>query len=418
MYDLIGIGFGPAGISFSAALIESSVFGGNFSFTFLEKQQEVFWHAGLLIADTYINHHYLTDLAMPRNPKSDYTFVQYLHEKNRFYDFCYTENKVSRLEWSDYIRWASDKLNYYVKLDHEAEKIAYKESTNSLFIHTNQGVFEAKNLVLSVGLSPYLPSEFLPLLSDSFFHSCEFLEKIKVCIEGGAKRFLVIGSGQSAAEIVLYLDDAIDDAVIYSSHHSVGFKLKDTGHTSNSIYFPSEVDYFYYLDETARAKALRDSTSADYGNVSRQTSSELYAACYGNKVKRKESIHLLNRAAIASVEHRGSGYHVSFHDVYLGDYCRGIDVDAIVCCTGYRENISPHLLAEISHLYKKEKNGGYCVQRDYSLVPVADGLPAVYMLGMTESRFGISDTQSFSIMAIKAADAARSVLTRVMVNVA
>lgn len=54
---------------------------------FFEQETEFAWHPGMLIKGTDLQVSFLADLVTMANPRSKYTFLNYLHESNRLHRF-------------------------------------------------------------------------------------------------------------------------------------------------------------------------------------------------------------------------------------------------------------------------------------------------------------------------------------------
>ena len=419
-YQLLGVGFGPAAISLATLFEEETNIETNFhkNVKFFEKNENPSWHSQFLLPGTSINHHYLTDLVTPRNPLSRFSFINYLHEKERFYQFCYLDNLISRAEWSDYIVWVAKKLDNFVEYSQEITNIEYDKICKNFVVYSKDNSYLSKNLFIATGLYPNIPEIFQNINSDKIFHSSTFLSSIQklktdfVTDKNKRPTFLVVGSGQSAIEAINFIKNNFSDAIIYSTHRSVGFKLKDTGHTSNAIYFPEETDYFYHLDSTAKDKAFQDMKSADYGNVSRVTSHQFYWNMYEEVVRSGETnIKIINRKTPIKIRKIGDKMEVTFKDVYKEEYDT-IDVNSIILCTGYSQEKIPRTLQSLEHELVISEDGRVVVNRDYSL-QTKNNIGNIYISGMSETTHGISDTQSFSIMAIKALYIFNSMLIKI-----
>lgn len=184
LYDLICVGFGPAGIALATAIedwVEARGTARPRGIRFLERAGATTWHGNLLLPGTVINHHYLRDLATPRNPRSRFTFPNYLKEVGRLFDLGHLDGNVGRLEWSSYISWVANQLSYYVQYNQDVEDI--RPVTNSatvkhLRVVTKGGCYLTRNLVLAAGAKPRVPLLYRPYLGDKCFHTNEFLEKI------------------------------------------------------------------------------------------------------------------------------------------------------------------------------------------------------------------------------------------------
>ena len=87
--DLICIGFGPASLAIAVALHDALENGNPVLSTrtpkirFLERQRQFAWHAGMLLPGTKMQITFVKDLATLRNPRSEFTFLNYLHRKGR-----------------------------------------------------------------------------------------------------------------------------------------------------------------------------------------------------------------------------------------------------------------------------------------------------------------------------------------------
>ncbi|MRB43410.1 SidA/IucD/PvdA family monooxygenase, partial [Bacillus thuringiensis] len=66
---------------------------------FLEEKTHYQWHPGMLLDNTNIQISFLKDLVTLKNPKSKFSFLNYLHENERLSDFInLSEFYPSRLE--------------------------------------------------------------------------------------------------------------------------------------------------------------------------------------------------------------------------------------------------------------------------------------------------------------------------------
>src|ERR1700753_3852169 len=83
-FDVLGIGFGPSNLAVAIALEEAKA---PLSAHFLEAAPSAAWQPGMLLSASDTQNNPLRDLFPPRNPKSRYTFTNYLFEGGRLYDF-------------------------------------------------------------------------------------------------------------------------------------------------------------------------------------------------------------------------------------------------------------------------------------------------------------------------------------------
>jgi L-ornithine N5-oxygenase len=112
LLDLLCVGFGTSCVSIAIALndtLESkSTPGWQPKVLFVEKQKQFSWHSGMQIPGTTMQISFLKDLATFRNPRSHFTFLNYLHQKGRIVSFTNLGTFLpSRLEFEDYMKWCA-----------------------------------------------------------------------------------------------------------------------------------------------------------------------------------------------------------------------------------------------------------------------------------------------------------------------
>lgn len=222
LHDLVCVGFGPASLAIAIALhdnLSSSATGpANTQWEpkvcFLERQQRFAWHSGMLLPGSKMQISFVKDLATLRNPRSEFTFLNYLHHQDRLADFTNLGTFLPyRLEFEDYMRWCAKKFHDVVGYGQEVvdvvpEKSASgSQSVNSFSVLSrdiktgNITVRRARNVVVAVGGKPKIPAAFPkdPRIMHSSTH-CTLLPNV---LKDKSKDYhiAVIGSGQSAAEI-------------------------------------------------------------------------------------------------------------------------------------------------------------------------------------------------------------------------
>ncbi|TKY86410.1 hypothetical protein EX895_004559 [Sporisorium graminicola] len=113
IYDLLGIGYGPAHLALSIALRESNEANEvNFKSHFLERRGHFAWHPALLLPGSQLQVSPLKDLVTLRDPTSTYSFYNYLHSHGRLARYINKEQGVpSRREWTSYLAWAARRMN-------------------------------------------------------------------------------------------------------------------------------------------------------------------------------------------------------------------------------------------------------------------------------------------------------------------
>lgn len=406
--DLVGVGFGPAGISLATVFEdwreERNSAADKFRVRFLERRPDSSWQGELLLPGTDISHHFLRDLALPRNPRSRFTFPNYLKEKGRLFAFGLWDGAASRLEWSDYVEWVASLVSHQVSYNTDVasvEPVIEDGQVRRLKVVTSKGDLLTDALVLNTGQKPKVPEEFRPFLSERFFHTTRFLPNIEKLDRNAPLTFVVIGSGQSAAESLVYLHDEFRHGRFFSLHRRIGFKLLDDGHFSQQIYFPEETDYFYNLKPEHKAHALQDIWLTNYATIDLEVSRTLYHKMYEDKVRGRERVFVLNRRRISDLQEKDGRYVFTLTDVYSGGEPQRIEADVVVLCTGFQDELCPSYIEPLNP-YLVSDSHGLRITRDYRIETRDDFHPRVYLNGLCERTHGMSDSTSFSMMALKA----------------
>lgn len=223
--DLICVGFGPASLAIAIALYDAAP-SPSPNVLFLEKQPQFAWHAGMQLPGAKMQISFLKDLATPRDPRSHFTFLNYLFQKGRLNNFINLSTFLpSRMEYEDYLRWCAShfekegKVGYGMEVEgvRVGERGANGKVTSwEVTARTSNGDLvrrKAKHVVIAVGGRPVIPKNLQGL--KRIAHSSQFASNITQIQErekGRQLRFAVLGSGQSAAEIFNDLSSRFPDA--------------------------------------------------------------------------------------------------------------------------------------------------------------------------------------------------------------
>ncbi len=428
-YDLVGIGFGPAGIALAAALddAEEALGAGapRLRRAFLEQAPSSEWQPGMLLPGTDIQHHFLRDFASPRDPRSRFTFANYLKQTGRLFPFCLLGGGwVGRLEWSDYVEWAARQVSQPVLYNHEAVAVAPLERGGrvaELCVTARdlrsgaRSELVARNLVLQTGQVPLVPEELRPALGKRVFHAASYLPMIQQFDPADRPSFAVVGAGQNAGEILAHLAQAFPRSQIHSVARNSGFRMYNLGQFSNEVYFPEETDYFYGLGRDRRRAVFEEVHSTNYACVDPDLSTALYRMFYEDRFAREPRLHMRKRTAVLAISEHGGACTLSLEEVHTGER-DDLEADVVVLCTGFQEPRLPHLLEPLRDLVRFDPDGDPEVSRAYRLGLREDVSAGIWLNGLTEWRHGISNATSFSMMALKAEeireDVARCLRTR------
>jgi L-ornithine N5-monooxygenase len=220
IHDLICTGFGPASLAIAVALNDvlettKGFDGGPPKVCFFEKQKQFAWHAGMLLPGSKMQISFIKDLATMRDPRSEFTFLNYLKRHGRLVQFSNLGTFLpSRAEFEDYLRWCANHFNDVVEYGQEVLEILPERVTDPSCKVTCFSVRcrsshdgsistrRARNVVIAVGGAPYIPTTF-PTNDVRVIHSSQYRSRVPALLpdEKKAYNIAIVGGGQSAAEI-------------------------------------------------------------------------------------------------------------------------------------------------------------------------------------------------------------------------
>ncbi|MBR7796973.1 SidA/IucD/PvdA family monooxygenase [Agaribacter marinus] len=410
-YDVVGVGFGPAGIALETAIRDMEDINNKsvYKRVFLEKNNDSAWMPEMLLPGTDIQHHFLRDFATPRNPRSQYTFSNYLYEKGRLFSFGLL-GRPSRTEWSDYVQWVSKQIDDKAHYNEEVKSvkpIVVNDDIEGLEVHTvnnvskEHNVFHTTNLILNSGRKPYIPSQFKDKVSDKVFHASKFRSSVQSINKDDNPTFTVIGSGQNSVEIILYLANKFPKSKINSIVRHTGFRLYELGHFTNEVFFPEFTNYFYSLNQNERDKLFEQIKHTNYSAVDDDVSEALYWKMYEDKIRGTEQIELHRCKEIVDVANTQKDYLLNIKDIYNKQE-DSINTDYIILCTGFFEEEFPEVLQPMKKYFNYNKNNSLKVSENYKVDTKSNVKANIYLNGLTEKTHGIGDAASFTMMATKA----------------
>jgi len=222
IHDLICVGFGPANLALAIALHDAldkqlpglaSIRSHPPKVLFLEKQPHFAWHEGMLLPGAKMQISFIKDLATLRDPRSEFTFLNYLHMKNRLVQFTNLDTFLpQRIEYQDYMEWCAGWFDEVVEYGHRVVSITpdtqAKGSHFEVLAMANHAdncnpiTFRGRHVVVGVGGNPHMPEPF-PHNHPRVLHSSQYATSIPTLLQDPLKpyRVAIVGGGQSAAEI-------------------------------------------------------------------------------------------------------------------------------------------------------------------------------------------------------------------------
>lgn len=170
------------------------------------------------------------------------------------------------------------------------------------------------------------------------FHNIDLLGRLAAVephLRGGfaRSRFLVLGGGQSAAEVALYLHDA--GATVDLAFHGFGLGAVDESPFVNQVFDPGVVDEFDGAPTAVRDDLLRRHGNTNYAAVEHALTHEVYDRWYREAVTGPRRLHVHRTSEVVAVEPVGHGeVRVTLRRSTTGEQW-STAFDAVVCATGF-----------------------------------------------------------------------------------
>ncbi len=424
IYDLLGIGFGPANLALGVCLEEEAEAPGgrDLKRLFLEAKPHAAWHPGMLLEGSLLQISVLKDLATVRNPRSRFTFLSYLQSKGRLFEFLNLRDLFpTRIEFNDYLGWVAAELASSVRYGRQVLAVqpvaagpgAPVELLRVVAKSAATGAVEehlTRHLVIATGGAPSLPAGIELAPGGRAFHAQDFMHRIGRDFPDpdAPYRFVVVGQGQSAAEIFLYLLNHYPEADVTAAIRRYAYKPVDDSDFTNEIFFPQMVDFLYQLPEDKRRWLLDMCRDVNYAVVDMALIRKIYRCLYQERVAGKERARIRPFLHLRAIAEGGEAVEARFDDI-LRDEPVALAADAVVLATGYAWSREHPLLAELAPHFEREPSGAFKIERDYRVATGADFFPRVYLQGFAESTHGASETV-LSLLPMRAGDILRSIL--------
>lgn len=419
IFDILGIGFGPSNIAFAVAIEESNFDG---SVLILERQKSAQWHPDMLLPGCDIQNHACRDLVTPRNPRSRYTFLNFLHEHGMLFEHLNLGIEFPlRMEYAKYISWVASFFDHWVSYGKSVVSISSVGSdSGKLFkLTTSDGSDHfGRALVVAPGRTPHIPEPFVAEQGAQVFHLTEYLARLEALEKARPIRHVcVVGGSQSAIEIVLHLRHRHPDAKITNIMRGYGYRLKDTSPFSERVYFPEFVDYYYGCDRKGKARLNSFLRLTNYSAADEDVIRELYTGIYEDRLCGRDRLVLCPNHEILACSRSADEISLDLLEANTGERSKLSQIDAVILATGFNDlgtgvhqERLPSILRGIASELLFDEHGELHVERDYRLLPrtPADGLPPIYINGLCESSHGFGDAGSFSLLSLRSADICRS----------
>ena len=312
MLDIIGIGVGPFNLSLAALLTKTDV-----TAKFFEQKAEFNWHKSMILPSTTLQVPFMADLVTLIDPTSPYSFLNYLHTQHRLLKFYFLEEfKIYRKEYNHYCQWVAEQLDS-LSFDAAVIDVVF-DDTNDGFVVTvseqgTQNTYHAKNLVIGTGTQATLPPSLQDVAKQApnrCMHTAHFADNFDLDslnasslnlnstkTKGKLTKILVLGSGQSSAEVYRTLfdkqfdgDDSANDDPKFQLDwmtRSAGFFPMEYSPLGLEHFSPAYTDYFYDLDSVIKPQVTAKQDLL-YKGMGFETIRDIYHRLYERSITNQD----------------------------------------------------------------------------------------------------------------------------------
>lgn len=352
VYDIIGIGIGPFNLGLAALCHDLP----GLNCLFIDQNESFNWHPGMMLPGARLQVPYYADLVSLTSPRSQFSYMNYLHEKGKQFRFAIAEQLyLKRSHYNDYCRWVCAQLPAL----QFATACAGIEKENQFYrVKTNKGSYLTQKIILGTGTVPFMP-ELGQKANENVIHSADYLYKKEALLKHGS--ISIVGSGQSAAEIFYDLLQCFPhqyEGKLNWFTRSSRFYPMDYSKLTLEMSTPDYIDYFYQLPERKKQTILK-SQDALYRGINQALISDIYdlldeldspdvslhTNCELNKISGDLSLTFLHTEKEKTFTHETS---------------------SVILATGYRA-IVPDCVKPIRPFIKLDQQGLYKPSRNYCI---------------------------------------------------
>ncbi|GAB3979784.1 L-ornithine N(5)-monooxygenase PvdA [Actinoallomurus acanthiterrae] len=411
--ELLAIGAGPANLALAIAVEELAGPELAGDTLIIEQYDDIVWQRGMLLPWTQSQVSFLKDLVTLRNPRSEFSFVNYLYSIGRLDEFINLGSFTPyRVEISGYLRWVADSLRH-VRIEYGRRCVAVQPvlsddgEVSQWSVRTaDGGEILCRSLVIGAGRDPHIPAEIAGLPRDRIIHSTEYSSRCRALDPEGEHRLVVVGGAQSAAEMLWATYQGFPKAQVTMIMRSIGLNTYESSKFTNELFYPSFVDEFHSALPEAREQLLREMHRSNYAGLAPGMLDTLYREMYQERLMGTERLRMITMTEIAGARLEGDDVVLSITDrkTRRTDELR---CDAVLLGTGFVRGM-PRLVQDLA---AAAGVGGATVDRNYRMNLPPSYTADCYLQGVNEATHGIADSL-LSVLAIRAQDVLSDLLSR------
>ncbi|MFD5183568.1 SidA/IucD/PvdA family monooxygenase [Streptomyces sp. NPDC058372] len=403
--EVLAIGAGPANLALGIALEEMAPKELAAGTLIIEQHDNTLWQRGMLLPWTQSQVSFLKDLVTLRNPRSEFSFVNYLHSIGRLDEFINLGTFTPyRSEISGYLQWVASSLRE-VQIEYGRRCVSIEpgpvqdgQVTHWLARTADGAVISSRSLVIGAGRDAYVPAEFAALPENRVIHSTRFSERIEQVDPKEAERIVVIGGAQSAAELLWAAYQRFPEARCTMLMRSIGLNAYQSSKFTNELFYPSFIDDFFATRPETRLQVLREMHVTNYAGLAPNMLETLYREMYQERLQGTERLRMRTLTDVAAARMEDDEVVLTTVDRKTGDR-EELRCDLVLLGTGFVRDM-PGMVRDLA---TATGAGQATVDRTYRMVLPESYTARCYLQGVNEATHGIADSL-LSVLASRSQD--------------
>lgn len=410
--ELLAIGAGPSNLALAVALEELGSTGLAENSLVIERGRDIAWQQGLLLPWAKSQVSFLKDLVTLRNPRSRFSFLSYLHDVGRLDDFVNMGSFTPyRVEISDYFGWAARQLTK-VRLELGQDCVSVEPRRDAQGVLTgwltrlgDGSTITSRYLVIGAGRDPYVPPVLEKVSAQRVIHSTQYRSRVSELSAEMPYRVAVIGSAQSAAEMVQALQTDLPNSDIAWIMRSISLRSYEANNKfTNELYFPSFVDAFFEARPEGREQIMDEMHRTNYSGVAPALLDSLYADHYLDRLNGRDRRRMITMTDVTGADTIDDEVALELTDRRSG-VTTELRRDLVFLGTGFAREM-PSLVRRLAAQMGVDR---VAVTRRYRMDLPGPSTAACYLQGVNEATHGIADSL-LSVLAIRAEEITRDIL--------
>ena len=408
--ELLAVGAGPSNLGLAVALEELAPDLAENSLI-IDRNQAIEWQPGMLLPWATSQVSFLKDLVTLRNPRSRFTFLNFLKSTGRLDGFINLGSLAPyRIEISAYLDWVARSLaTVPVELGCNCVRIepsrdASGTLTGWVATLADGSSITSRYLVIGTGRDPNIPPVLADLPASRVVHSTRYRPAVAGLSKQIPYRVALIGSSQSAAEVFRALRSDLPDSDVAWVMRSIGPTADPSSKFTNEHYYPSYIDEFFDTPAEGRERIRRELYRTNYSCITPPTLLALYTDLYRDRLDHRDDRRLITMTDLTAAREEDGEVILELTDRRTGDVTV-LRRDLVFLGTGFDWR-TPRLIQALADSIGLDDVE---VTRRYRLVVDEPAEAACYLQGVNEATHGISESL-LSVLAHRAKDITLDIL--------